>query len=163
MYSTVAELRAVLKQITSALIGDPVITDRIEDADFEVKTDLAGVIDFSVVPADSTDPNFPIFINLLSKWKTCELVLVYSYSAKRETTQVDDVTYWKNKYDELIKKIRDGMIPLELVDGTSIAGTFSQTNTFTNKRKGVKPYFGTGDYGKYQDNDDKKIDPERQG
>jgi len=161
MYSQIAELRATLKTITTVMMDDAKVTAQIENADDEVKTDLSGIIDFSLVPTASTDPNFPVFLNLLSKWKTCELCLVYVYSAKRETTQVDDVTYWKNKYDELIKKIRDGLVTLALVDGTVISGT--STMTYTNPKKGVKPYFGTGDYGKFQSDDDKKSDSERQG
>jgi hypothetical protein len=161
MYSSIAELRATLKTITTAMMDDAKVTVQIENADDELKTDLSGIIDFSLVPAASTDTNFPIFINLLSKWKTCELCLVYVYSAKRETTQVDDVTYWKNKYDELIKKIRDGLVTLALPDGTVISGVSSMT--YTNPKSGVKPYFGTGPYGEFQSDADKKDDGERQG
>lgn len=161
MYSTIAELRATLKTITTAMMDDAKVTVQIDNADDELKTDLSGIIDFSLVPTASTDANFPIFINLLSKWKTCELCLVYMYSAKRETTQVDDVTYWKNKYDELIKKIRDGLVILALPDGTVISGVSSMT--YTNPKSGVKPYFGTGAYGEFQSDEDKKDDEERQG
>ena len=160
-YSTIAELRAKLKIITTTIQLDAQVTATIAEADLEIKTDLAGVIDFSLVPAASSSVLFPIFLNQLSKYKTCELCLVYSYSAKRETTQVDDISYWKDKYDKLIQAIKDGLIPLELTDGTSIAGDIGGTKTYTDPRSTTKPYFGTDDYGEYQTDDEKEDDEER--
>lgn len=157
-YSSVAQLRSTLKQVTTGIMDDTKVGAQIDFADDELKTDLSGLIDFTLLPA-YTDANFPKFINQLSRWKTCELCLVYSYSAKRETTQVDDISYWRDKYDDLIQRIRDGFISLTLVDGTSIIGTLS--STYEDPKANVKPYFGTGDYGTYQDDDDKEDDPER--
>jgi hypothetical protein len=161
MYSTIAELRAMLKQLTITIISDALVTSQIENADNEIKVDLSGIINFDLIPTDSTDPTFPAFINLLSKWKTCELSLVYSYSAKREVTTVTDIQYWNKKYEDLIQKIKDGLIPLELSDGTDIAGDSGSTQKFTNPMANTKPYFGTGDYGTYQTEDEKKDDEER--
>jgi hypothetical protein len=161
MYSTVAELRSKLKIIITTIQDDAHVTANILEADLEIKTDLSGYIDFTLVPANSSDALFPIFLNQLSKYKTCELSLVYSYSLKRETTQVDDVTYWKNKYDELIQYIKDGSIPLELTDGTSIAGTVPSSQTYTDPKNGVKPFFGTDEYGEFETNDEKKDNSDR--
>ena len=155
-YSTIAQLRANLKIMTVAIMGDAFVTDRIAQADDEIETDLAGVIDFTLVTASD-----PVFINKLSQWKTNELCLVYSYSAKRETTQVDDISYWRDKYDKLIQMIRDGLIPLVLADGTSIAGSLGGTQTYTDPKSGIHPAMGMGDYGTFQDNDDKLNDEDR--
>lgn len=160
-YSTLAELRGKLKQLTITMQSDATVTANILEADKEIKTDLAGIIDFDLVPADSTDSTFPIFLNTLSKWKTCEICLVYQYSVKRETTQVDDISYYRDKYDDLIQRIRDGFIILELSDGTSIAGSLGGSSTYTNPKKGISPALGTGDYGNFQDDADKEDDEDR--
>jgi len=142
-YSTEAQCRANLdKAQKTADAPQAMILDRIANADKQIQVDLARYIDFDLVPDDAVSCNF---INMLSQFKTCELVLVRMFGAQRNIEEVDDITYWQKEYDALLQQVIDGIIPAELNDGTAI-GTGGQT--FVNRAKtGIAPALGVGKYG----------------
>jgi hypothetical protein len=149
MYSTVAELRGNgnnFSLIHSIDLTDIIVTARIVEADKIVEADLSKIIDFSLIVTT------PIFINLLSQYKTCEKCLVWLYSRKRKGKEDDDIQYWIDQYKILLEKILDGEV--ELVDGGGIAigGT---TQIFENDAKpNIEPALGLGEYGGFLNKDD---------
>lgn len=151
-YSTIAQLRANIKGATTTNIDDATVTDRIANADDEIEAALSSVIDFTLIVTT------PVFLNMLSQWKTCELCLAYLHGAKREAMTVSDVDYWMKKYNDLIAKILNGEIPLEDAGGISIS---SGAGGYTNPKDGIIPGLGMGEYGEHISNDDLKDDEER--
>ncbi len=149
-YSTVAELRAWFPKITTSQLSDLSVTAIIGNADKTIKKDLSKIIDFSLVPALSSDVNFPPFIGLLSQYKTCELVLRTLFSSARKGSEQNDIDSWSNLYKNDIQEIRDEKIKLELVDGTSI----DVRGSFSCNKVGVEPALGVGAYGEFIDEDD---------
>ena len=144
-YSTVQQLRNnVAKAQSISAISNPNVEDRITEADKMVKTKLSKAIDFALVPADSSDPTFPNFLNKLSQFKAAELVLVRLYGAKRNVADITDITYWKEEYNELLQEIFNGDIDLVLEGGGAIGGT---TDTLQVGKVGIRPALGMGEYG----------------
>lgn len=163
MFSTETQARNNFASIIEDDIDPAVINDRIEQADNQVKIDLASIIDFSLVP-DTTPPssNLPDFINKLSQYKTMELLYVKLFGAKRLVQEQSDRIYWQKMYSNpdpaigetegLLERVKSFEIPLELVDGTSISGT---TSNFSNiARDGVEPAFGVDKYGEFLTDDE---------
>lgn len=151
-YTQITEIRnnsAILANTSN--VTDAIITHRITLAEEKVQTDLGNFIDFSLVPSDSDDINFPTFLNLLTRCKATELTLIYMFAQRREA-QDDQITYWKECYDKMIHDIKLGKIPLELDDGTSIK---TGTNTFSDSAKdGIEPALGLGKWGQFRDKED---------
>lgn len=146
-FSSIAELRGNIVKFTIAEIADALVTDRIAAADKCVRSNLSGVIDFSLVT--DTPAGCPIPMNLLSQYKTCELSLVFKYSAKRMALEQTDYQYWQKLYNDLLAKIMSGEVDLD------IAG--ADTKTFTqDHRKGVSPALGQGINGEYLNEDEIK-------
>lgn len=142
-YTTVADVRANEKilQITddnSPDLTNTVVTDRIARADQIVEMDLSKMVTFPL--AGST----PVYVELLSNYKSTELCLVWLYTRKRKGTEEDDVEYWRQKYNDLLEKILNGEV--DLGSDAVAGGTFEWT-----AREGVKPALGTGKWGDFQD------------
>ena len=81
------------------------------------------------------------------------MALVRMQGARRQVELAEtDITYWRKWYDDLLAKVMDGSIPLELSDGTSIG---TGTTTFSNDAlEDVDPRVGYGKYGSWVDKDD---------
>ena len=150
-FSTVAQCRANLLLIDQPLgsqspLSDSQIQDRISQSDNLVNMDLQLLVDFSKVP-DVTDSNFPLFINLLSQYKSCYLVLFKLFGSKRSGDDVSDIDTWKKEYDNLLHDCKTGKIPMTLQDGTPIN---YGVNTLGIGRKSTSPVLGTNKYGKFE-------------
>ena len=153
-YSSLTQIRERTAVLSAARadIADADITNQINYADEQIRSDLAQFIDFSLVPTNESDSNFPEFLRTLSNFKSVELCLVYAFGAKREADTVDDITYWRKLYDEMIFAIKNGEVPLELPDGTSIA---KNSQVFENTAKpDIAPALGMGKWGDFLDKDE---------
>lgn len=144
-YSTVTQLRNNIKLIDTDIMDDAQVTTRIVEADKEIRKKLSNLIDFSLLPSDPTDADFPEFINLLSQYKTAELCLVYAYGALARAKEQPDRVYWADLFKDNLADILAGKVALELPDsGTSIG---SGTATFSQDSKpGVAPALGEGEF-----------------
>lgn len=135
MYSTIAELRANERLLTVSVIADDEVTTRILMADKIMQTDLSKAVDFTLLVAP-----IPDYIGLLSQYKSCELSLVYAYSAKRLKDNQSDIKYWQDMYKILLDKILAGEIAL----GVAGLGTFDFDNAH---RKDITPALGLDEHG----------------
>jgi hypothetical protein len=140
-YSTVAEIRALSAMFqetaTNSKLTTPIITDRITMADLIVDADMDG---YATVPITGTVPSA---VNLLSRYKSAELCLVYLYSQTRtEGRGNTDIEYWQKMYAEFLP------IAQKNVDSTGI-NTFS-----THSRKDILPAMGGGQYGEFLTEED---------
>lgn len=161
-FSTIAQFRLNVPKIIIDDYIDSNVTLQIAEADKRVKQDLNRLIDFDLIPAIGSSPDTPDFINLLSQYKTAELVLKSVFGAKREVTEVSDIQYWQRQYSNpmpppgeefgLLEKIKLGMIVLELSDGTDVK---SGPQRFTrDSRPNIKPALGVDEFGEFKNNDD---------
>lgn len=151
-YSTEAQLRFNCRKLTATNFDTTQVALGIAEADKTVKTDLANIVDFTNVPANSTGTGFPDFLNLLSQYKTAEKCLVSAYGAAREAEQVSDIQHWQKEYDDLLADVKAGKVTLALTTGTSISkGTVTYTNAC---KRNVAPRLGDGEFGDFQDEDD---------
>jgi hypothetical protein len=157
-YSTQTQLENNVEVLerTYPTAGDrtAIADERIALADSIVKTDCGRYIDFDLVPAVGASPATPEFINLLSQYKSAEMTLVRLSSAIRKNKEMHDITYWQDLYNALKEKIADGLIDLELSDGTTI-GRGGQTVSKRGKANtDITPYFGHRKYGRWANNTD---------
>lgn len=144
-YSTIEQFRNnVLKLEQSGDYANLKVTDKIVQADSIIGQDLAGIVDFSVVPNIDDSPATPDFINLLSQFKVAEMSLVAKFGGKRDVDEVSDIQYWQKLYTELLEKIIDGLIALELSDGTGVGK--GKQRFVREARKGAEPILGLGEY-----------------
>jgi hypothetical protein len=134
----------MIPMATTSIIADAVVTSVISQAEAIIKTDFSGLINFTTVDALATTP---YFINLLSRYKTCEKGLVRIYGFKRTTQQITDIDYWKKEYDDLKDAINSGSISIVDISGNSLT---SSTATFSNVAKSTSyPAFGVDDRGEF--------------
>jgi hypothetical protein len=147
-YSTVAQLRSNIPQITTDELTDNEVKSRTTEGDKDIRTDLSSLIDFDLVPdTDPPDSTNPEFLNKLSQFKTCEYSLVALHGANRKVQEVSDVQYWQKKYEDYLAVVLSGKIPIELGDGTSIIKS-GQRYTQDSKAD-VKPALGTDKNGEF--------------
>lgn len=151
-YSTALQLQTNLAFLAKTFSGTttPTLTafceERIALADKVVKTDLANVIDFTLVNDTGETPATPDFINLLSQYKSAELSYVRAGSVKRKFDEVDDRMYWEREYNKLLGMVRSGMV--KLVDSTGASVALGSVATFeAPERADTQPYFGEGQNG----------------
>lgn len=124
-YSTAEEAIANAAQLTRDLSEDiaaitvDIIANRIAEADKYLRACLGRFVAFDKI--DDTDPlNVPPWLNVMSQYKSMELILVWQYGAKRLLEEVNDIDYWRNKfehcYELFLKGIADGSIDLGELD-----------------------------------------------
>lgn len=156
-YSTAAQVKANNNQIERKLTLDSQIEDRIDQGDKYIKSKLANLVDFTIIDALATVPDW---LNCLSQYMAMDLCLSRVYGAKRDAADVSDIVYWQDKFNELLKECQDGDIDF---------GTAVVSSTFTwDARRQVKPAFGPGyepdedmdDYGEYKNLEDLQDDRE---
>ena len=157
MFSSIDQLRTNLSQVDITRMIDSVVTDRIQHADDDIVMDLSKYVNFNNATVSAgyvdktTTPLFPIFLNHLSQYKTCEHCLVKLYGTKRTVDQISDIQFWCDEYDKLIQRVKTNQTPIALTNGTPIGfGTFRIS---TNK-KGVLPALGEGKYGQFESDAD---------
>ena len=160
-FSSILQLRNNLIQVDTSRMIDSQVQDRLDHADDDIVMDLSKYVNFNnaTVQAGFSDktstPLFPIFLNHLSQYKTCEHVLVKLYGAKRTVDQISDIQFWQGEYDKLLDRLKTNQIPLTLTDGTNIG--FGQFQISTNK-KDVLPALGEGKHGQYESENDLRKD-----
>jgi hypothetical protein len=148
LYATAAEIKTKIKDVGNQLT-DAEIEFYIDEAeDNFIKVDLAVVIDFVLVDALATVPGW---LNRLCICKTCVLILVYLYGAKRRVKDVDDIKWFEDCYQKLIDDILAGE-----VDVGAVAITASRFQW--DSREDVKPAFGLDDYGEFKNLEDMQDD-----
>ena len=154
-YSTKEQLDKNLVKITTNL-SDADKEDRIDQADKFIKSKLAKLVDFTVIDAMATVPDW---LNCLSQYKSCEFAIASVYGAKRDAAEVSDLKYWADLFMELLEECQSGEIDF----GTAASGI----DKFTwDARRNTKPMFGTGtqpkenedNYGEYVDLEDLQED-----
>lgn len=147
-YSTVTQLRDNVPRIEVATFDDNQVIRRIAQADTTLEVDLSGVVDFTDMPLIGDVPATPDYINKLSQYKTAELSLIALFSAKRMVMEPADWQYWKEMYDNLLKKIISGEISV----GEALATSTFGTDNFP--RHDVEPALGQGKRGEFANEDD---------
>ncbi len=159
-YSSIAQLRMNLTLATLARIDDATVTDRIAHSDDDVDMDLGKYVDMTnaIIVAGYATTNFPVWLNHLSQYKTCEHVLIKLYGEKRQGDDVSDIDYWRKQYDGLLDRIRTNQVLPVLGNGTSIGlGQFD----IKVGRSTIDPPLGEGDYGEFEPESDIEIDRPR--
>ena len=148
-YSTAAQVKANNNKIQLELTVDAQIEDRIDQGDKFIKTKLANMVDFTVIDAMATVPDW---LNCLSQYMAMDLCLSRVYGAKRDAAQVSDIVYWQDKFKELLEECFNGEIDF---------GDAAVTSLFTwDSRRHVAPALGLGDYGEYKELEDLQDDRE---
>ena len=142
-YSTVDQLKANLKNVNTNVSAPDIAAvgaHRITQADKYIEMDLNNIVDFSSMPGYAT---CPAWLNLLSQYKAAELTLVYYYGAKRDVTEVSDITNYQNEYKKIRKDLFKGKISLGNY-GTGVVD-------FQNRAKpDVEPALGVAQYGEFE-------------
>lgn len=114
------------------------ITQRITMADNIVNSDLSGLYNIPNLLTISPVPNI---VNLLSQYKTCELLLVYKHTQNRQGS-TSDIEYWQKLYNDLLNKILTGNLKILKSDG-SILDTGITIDGISSVPE--NPQFGFGD------------------
>lgn len=157
-YSTKEQLDANLVKITLKLT-DAQKENRIDQADKHIKSKLSKLVDFTVIDAMATVPDW---LNMLSQYLSCVFAIAAVYGAKRDAAEVTDLKFWLDMFNELLMEALSGEVDF----GTASTGT----STFNwDARRQVKPMFGPGtppkaydenNYGEYIDLEDLQDDRE---
>jgi hypothetical protein len=156
-YSTAAQVKANNDKIQLELTVDAQIEDRIHQIDKFIRGKLAKFVDFTVIDAMATVPDW---LNSLSQYGSMYLCLVRIYGAKRDADQVSDVKWWQDLFNELLQECLNGEIDF----GTAGIGADFQWDS----RRRVAPMFGpaynptedSSDYGEYKELEDLQDDRE---
>ena len=156
-YSTKEQLDANLEKITLKLI-DAQKEERIDQADKFIKGKLVKIVDFIVIDAMVTVPDW---LNCLSQYLSCVLAIAKVYGAKRDAADVTDLKFWDDRFRELLTECQNNEIDFGMA--ASGAGNFTW-----DARRHVKPMFGPAttpkenedNYGEYVDLEDLQDDRE---
>jgi hypothetical protein len=144
-YSTATEIREWLVNFAETQrLTDTVIDQRIAQADEIIKVDLSNSLDFDVIDAAATVPSF---VNLLSEYKSCELVLFYLNGVNRGDSLPGDIEYFMKMYNSLVNDIKDGKTD------TGDYGTSVSVYEY-NYKNDVRPPLGTDKYGEFETEND---------
>jgi len=155
-YSTADQLDANLEKITTKLTPAQK-NDRIDQADKFIKGKLAKLVDFDVIDAMATVPDW---LNCMSQYLSCVLAIAKVYGAKRDAAEVTDLKFWDDRFKEMLQECLSGEI--DFSTAASGTGTFEW-----DARREVKPAFGPGtppdaynedNYGEYIDLEDLQDD-----
>lgn len=139
MFCTVDDVRKLTKKLNDVEVTDEEIEDYIELADKIVVVDLSPIISSEKLENVING----MALNLLSSYKTCELMLSAYYGASRKIDEVTDIQFFQKLYDKLLKNILNGNI---IVDGVStVTKKYPALNKVSHKLyniKGVKGFYG---------------------
>ncbi len=138
-FCTEDQVRACNDKLTSTDIDDTVVENRITEADSTIIVDLSGVASETELLALGAANKV---LNLLSTWKSVELCLVRLFGDARQADQVSDVTYWRAKYNDLVKRLISGDISLS----TTTSPVSVPIATSSTHRKKLFPTKGIADF-----------------
>ena len=157
-YCTVLQIRSQSRKLADVKITDAVITDRIAEAETQIKADLSGIIseaDLDALGAASS------LVNLLAIYKSTEKTFIHVFGIYRKADEIGDTDYFIKQYNNLLKKLLDGDIELTDAAGAEAGAadfpkaTTSLSNLKLYPRKGVPDFTPDGVDGSYQD--DRKL------
>jgi len=112
-----------------------VIEDRIAQAENIIKVDLSSII--SEAELDSIGSTSKI-INLLAIYKSVELTLIIYYGVSRKVDELTDVQYFKKEYNDLLKKVLEGIIKITIGTTDYTPKNYPSLDTGLNKKFYVK-------------------------
>jgi len=150
-YSSIGELLINVELVAdSPTVSNIKIEKRIEMADRIVDYKLSKIIDIDNLHILRNAGNTPDVINQLSQYKSAELQLVTSYSNNTgDALEPADIKYWRTAFDTLLADILNGKTEI-LSDGESLL----TSSNMTGVNRTTEPYFGTGEYGKFDEDYD---------
>lgn len=142
-FCTAEQVRACNVKLESVTdTPDTMIESRIAEADDTITVDLSSMYSASELTAFGSDNKM---LNLLSRWKTAELLLAQLYGATRNVDEVSDVDYWRKKYDSLIKRILNNEVMVS--EGVTADNPVNKpVITETAYRKKLFPRKGLADF-----------------
>jgi len=154
-YCTVIQVRDSSKKLeTVADVPDLDITNRIAEAEKQIKADLSGVISEAALDALGSGSSI---INLMAIYKSTEKTLIDLFGIYRKATEIGDIDYFAEQYKNLLDKILDGDIVLVDAGGIAVGSvdfpkiTDSDNNLKLYPRKGVSGFIPDGADGSYED------------
>lgn len=149
MFATVEEIRKLTKKLNEVEITDDEIEQYIAVAEKIVMVDLSPIIDAEKLQEITNG----LALNLLTSYKTCEIMLSAYYGASRKIDEVSDVQFFNKLYYKLLQNIINGNVKL---DGANIVNksypSIERKRAKLYNIKGEKTFFG--------DDDSSKIDVE---
>jgi len=149
MFCTVEDIRKLTKKLNDVEVTDEEIEQYITIADKIVMVDLTPIIDMQSLQNITNG----LALNLLSSYKTCELMLSAYYGASRKIDEVSDVQFFNKLYEKLLQNIVNGNVKL---DGANIL----YKSYPAIERKRAKLYNIKGEQKFFGDDDKSKIDVE---
>lgn len=139
MFCTIDDVRKLTKKLNDVEVTDEEIEDYIELADKIVVVDLSPIISSEKLENVTNG----MALNLLSSYKTCELMLSAYYGASRKIDEVSDVQFFQKLYDKLLQNIVNGNVKL---DGANIMTksypALEKKRTKLYNVKGEQTFFG---------------------
>lgn len=139
MFCTVDDIRKLTKKLNDVEVTDEEIEQYITIADKIVMVDLTPIIDMQSLQNITNG----LALNLLSSYKTCELMLSAYYGASRKIDEVSDVQFFNKLYEKLLKNIVNGNVKL---DGANIMTksypALEKKRTKLYNVKGEQTFFG---------------------
>lgn len=139
MFCTVEDIRKLTKKLNDIEITDDEIEQYIAVAEKIVMVDLSPIIDADKLQQVTNG----LALNLLTSYKTCELMLSAYYGASRKIDEVSDVQFFQKLYDKLLQNIVNGNVKL---DGANIMTksypALEKKRTKLYNVKGEQTFFG---------------------
>lgn len=139
MFCTVEDVRKLTKKLNDVEVTDEEIERYIAVADKIVIVDLSHIVDKQRIQSITNG----LALNLLSSYKTCELMLSAYYGASRKIDEVSDVQFFQKLYDKLLQNIVNGNVKL---DGANIMTksypALEKKRTKLYNVKGEQTFFG---------------------
>lgn len=131
------EIRRNILDVKIQVYPDYMINNDIKQGDKLLKDELQNFIDFTLSP-------IPNSVIELAKYQTyIKIFEAIYYEQIKSGENINDITYWTEKYDNLIEKIKSG----EVLPDMSGSSTSTEDNADS-------PHFGMGEYGQPLGNDD---------
>jgi len=139
MFCTVDDIRKLTKKLNDVEVADEEIEQYIAVAEKVVMVDLSPNIDAEKLQQMTNS----LALNLLTSYKTCELMLSAYYGASRKIDEVSDVQFFQKLYDKLLQNIVNGNVKL---DGANIMTksypALEKKRTKLYNVKGEQTFFG---------------------
>lgn len=139
MFCTVDDIRKLTKKLNDVEVADEEIEQYIAVAEKVVMVDLSPNIDAEKLQQMTNS----LALNLLTSYKTCELMLSAYYGASRKIDEVSDVQFFQKLYNKLLQNIVNGNVKL---DGANIMTksypALEKKRTKLYNVKGEQTFFG---------------------
>ena len=128
--NTIDGIRKNLFDVKVTVYNDYMINNDIKQGDGLVEDELVNYIDFTASP-------LPNSVLELAKYQTyIKIFEAIYYEQIKNLESVTDITYWQNKYNILMEKIKSGHV----ISNQTPSGVSTEDNADS-------PHFGMGEYG----------------